>query len=62
MCKLLEEMREEAATKATKKATYNQAVSIALKMLEKGYSVGEIAELNGLSLKEVQELANKQTV
>ena len=66
MCKLLEEMRKEAATKATEKATieatYNQAVSTALKMLEKGYSVGEIAELNGLSLEEVQELANKQTV
>ena len=62
MCKLLEEMRKEAATKATIEATYNKAVSTALKMLEKGYSVGEIAELNGLSLEEVQELANKQTV
>ena len=37
-------------------------MSTALKMLKKGYSVGEIAELNGLSLEEVQELANKQTV
>lgn len=66
MCKLLEEMRQEAATEATEKATieatYNKAVSTALKMLKRGYSIGEIAELNGLSLEEVQELANKQPV
>ena len=38
MCKLLEEMRNEATEKATVEATYNKAVSTALKMLKKGYS------------------------
>ena len=54
MCKLLEEMRNEA--------TYNKAVSTALKMLKKGYSLEEIAERTDLPLEEVQELADRKTV
>ena len=39
-----------------------KAVSTALKMLSReGYSMEEIAELNGLPLEEVQELSKKQT-
>ena len=59
MCKLLEEMRNEATEKATVEATYNKAVSTALK---KGYSIEEIAEITDLPLEEVQELADRKTV
>lgn len=62
MCKLLEEMRNEAAEKATVEATYNKAASTALKMLKKGYSIEEIAEITDLPLEEVQELADRKTV
>ena len=62
MCKLLEEMRNEATEKATVEATYNKAVCTALKMLKKGYSIEEIAEITDLPLEEVQELADRKTV
>lgn len=62
MCKLLEEMRNEATEKATVEATYNKAVSTALKMLKKGHSIEEIAEITDLPLEEVQELADRKTV
>ena len=62
MCKLLEEMRNEATEKATVEATYNKAVSTALKILKKGYSIEEIAEITDLPLEEVQELADRKTV
>lgn len=62
MCKLLEEMRNEATEKATVEATYNKAVSTALKMLKKGYSIEEIAEITDLPLEEVQKLADRKTV
>ena len=59
MCRLLEEMRNEAA----EEATYNKAVSTALKMLARGRdSVEEIAEMTDLPLEEVQKLADEQTV
>lgn len=63
MCRLLEEMRNEAAEKAAVEATYNKAVSTALKMLARGRdSVEEIAEMTDLPLEEVQKLADEQTV
>ena len=52
MCRILEEMRNEVAEK--------EKVSTALKMLEKGYEAEEIAEITGLSLEEVQKLADNQ--
>lgn len=56
MCKLLEEMRNEAVAEGN----YEKAVSTALKMLARGRdSMEEIAELTGLSLEEVQDLADK---
>ena len=56
MCKLLEEMRNDAAAEGN----YEKAVSTALKMLARGRdSMEEIAELTGLSLEEVQDLADK---
>ena len=62
MCKLLEDMRAEVAAEAAAKAAHKKAVSTALKMLSReGYSMEEIAELNGLPLEEVQELSKKQT-
>lgn len=60
MCKLLEEMRNEAAAEAKAEGNYEKAVSTALKMLARGRdSMEEIAELTGLSLEEVQDLADK---
>lgn len=58
MCKLLEEMRNEATIEATHKTT----VDFALKLLARGRdSIEEIAEMTGLSLEAVRELAKKQT-
>lgn len=71
MCRLLEEMRNETAEKAKAEAKAEgraegkaeERVSTALKMLARGRdSIEEIAEMTGLSLEEVQKLADKQTV
>ena len=57
MSRLLEEMRNEVA----EKATHNNAVNTALRMLTRGRdSIEEIAEITGLSLEEVRKLANNQ--
>lgn len=70
MCKLLEEMRAEAAAEAAAKArkegklegNHEKAVSMALKMLKRGRdSMEEISEMTDLSLEEVRELSKKQT-
>lgn len=67
MCRLLEEMRNETAEKAKAEGKAEgkaeERVSTALKMLARGRdSIEEIAEMKGLSLEEVQKLADKQTV
>ena len=71
MCRLLEEMRNEAAEKAKAEGraegkaegNHEKAVSTALKMLAKGRdSIEEIAEMTELSLEEVRKLADKQIV
>lgn len=71
MCRLLEEMRNETAEKAKAEGKAEgraegkaeERVSTALKMLARGRdSIEEIAEMTGLSLEEVQKLADKQTV
>ena len=57
MSRSLEEMRNEVA----EKATHNNAVNTALRMLARGRdSIEEIAEITGLSLEEVRKLANNQ--
>lgn len=70
MCRLLEEMRNETAEKAKAEGKAEgraegkaeERVSTALKMLARGRdSIEEIAEMTGLSLEEVQKLADKQT-
>lgn len=71
MCRLLEEMRNETAEKAKAEGKAEgraegkaeERVSTALKMLARGRdSIEKIAEMTGLSLEEVQKLADKQTV
>lgn len=78
MCKLLEEMRKEAAAEAEARAVaeaeikvakaeaqaamaaHDKAVGTAVKLLERARDTcEEIAEITGLSLEEVQELAQK---
>ena len=64
MCKLLEEMRNEAAAEAAIKAKAEgkaeERVNTALKMLARGRdSIEEIAEMTELPLEEVQKLADK---
>lgn len=57
MSRILEEMRNEAAEKAKEE----EKVNTALKMLaRKRDSIEEIAEITGLSLEEVQKLADNQ--
>ena len=59
MSRILEEMREEAAKEAATKAEHKKAVETAQKMLARGRdTVEDIAEITGLTLKEVQELAS----
>ena len=65
MCRLLEEMRNEAAEKAKAEGraegNHEKAVNTALKMLLRGRdSIEEIAEITGLSLEEVRKLADNQ--
>ena len=67
MCRLLEEMRNEAAAKAAVeaavKAKAEGKISTALNMLARGRdSIEEIAEMTELSLEEVRKLADKQIV
>ncbi len=66
MCRLLEEMRNEAAEKAKAEGkaegNHEKAVSTALKMIAKGYETEEIAEITGLALEEVQKLADNQKI
>lgn len=58
MCRAMEEMRNEAAAKATILATEKVKHEMALKMLERGRdSIEEIAEMTGLPIEEVKELA-----
>lgn len=68
MCRLLEEMRNEAAAKAAAEAAVKAKaegkaegkISTALNMLARGRdSIEEIAELTELPLEEVQKLADK---
>ena len=68
MCRLLEEMRNEAAAKAAAEAAIKAKaegkaegkISTALNMLARGRdSIEEIAELTELPLEEVQKLADK---
>ena len=64
MCRLLEEMRNEAAAKAAAEAAVKGKaegkISTALNMLARGRdSIEEIAELTELPLEEVQKLADK---
>lgn len=57
MCRLLEEMREEAAVEAI----HEKAVETAMRMLERGKDTcEEIADLTGLPIAEVQELEEKR--
>ena len=57
MSRILEEMRNEVA----EKATHNNAVNTALRMLARGRdSIEEVAEITGLSLEEVRKLAENQ--
>ena len=58
MCKLLEEMRDEAA----EKATYAKAIETARSMLADGFlSYEKIAQYSGLSLDEIKELAGQRS-
>lgn len=66
MCKLLEEMRNEVAAEAEAKGKAEgkaeTTIELALKMLARGRdSLEEIAEMTGLPLEEVRELAKKET-
>ena len=60
MCRLLEEMREEAAAEAAVEATHKKAVETAMRMLEDHLPFEKIALYSGLSVSEVQELEVKR--
>ena len=66
MCKMMEDMRKEAAAKAAAEAAVEaankKATESALKMLEKQYPLDDIAECSGLSLDEVLKLKEENNL
>lgn len=62
MCKLLEDMREEALQQGLKEGLKEGLRSTALRMLQAGsYPLEEIAAISGLSLDEVKKLSADRT-
>ena len=57
MCKVLEDMRNEAATAAAEL----KSIEIAQRMLAGGITVEKVAEYSGLTLEKVQELAQQRS-
>ena len=61
MCKLNEEMRNEAAREAATEAAILEKIQTALNMLADGVlSHEKIAQYTGLTLEDVKELAGQQ--
>ena len=58
MCKVMEDMRTEAA----KKAKWEQIADSVFRWLKKGLSLEDIAEGEGLTLQQVQEIIAKKGV
>ena len=58
MCKVMEDMREEAAEKAKRM----QAVEIVLRMLSRGLSHEQIAEYVGITVEQVREISGMKGV
>ncbi len=60
MCKVMEDMRNEVADKAARKADYERRILTAKNLLNIGkLSYEEIAECSDLTMEEVMELAQK---
>ena len=57
MCKVMEDMRNEAATAAAEL----KSIEIAQRMLAGGITVEKVAEYSGLTLEKVQELAQQRS-
>lgn len=56
-CKIIEDMLNEAAREAARKAEKLEAYNIALKLLQRGKdTLEEISELTGLTVEEVKEI------
>ena len=61
MCKAMEDMRNEARAEGRAVGSKENAISVARKMLRtEKFSYEEIADLSGLTVDEVKELATKQ--
>jgi uncharacterized protein YerC len=61
MCKILEDMREEAAREAAKVATQKTKYEIASKMLKQGVSYDTISAYTEMSIEDIQKLAEKMS-
>ncbi len=57
MCKMMEDMRNEAATQATNE----KAIENAKRMLNDKLSLEKVAEYTGLSLKEIKKIHEELT-
>ena len=53
MCRSIEEMRNQVA--------WEKTVEIAQRMLEKGFSYEQTAEITGISLEQVHEIAGQKS-
>lgn len=61
MCRVFEEVREEAAREAAEKAKREQSIKIARKMLKMGMAYEEIADMVELSVDAIKELDAKKS-
>ena len=57
MCRSIEEMRNQVA----KESAWEKTVEIAQRMLEKGFSYEQTAEITGISLEQVHEIAGQKS-
>lgn len=61
MCKVMEDMRNEAAEAAAKKASWQTKVESVYRWLDMGMSHEQIAKGEGLTLEQVQEIAGERS-
>lgn len=56
MCKMMEEMRKDAAAEAAIEAKKKKATEIALNMLKDNVALEKVVQYSGLSLDEVKQI------
>ena len=61
MCKMLEDMRNEAAEEAAREATWQTKVEDVLSLMEMGLSFEQVAQGLRLTVEQVKEIAGQRS-